>query len=162
MASPTRRFALSVAALVPLGACAPTRVEPTSSPNAMALPSAERVVVAAFTGIDAETLRRALVERLRARGLVAAVGDGAAASDRSLLVQGQIAPTPPVDRPRLIGGASAEVQLLYVLDRSAPQFLESFQVEASAPRITAGAERDRLADAIAGRIAQFAESRGWR
>jgi hypothetical protein len=149
-----RRFALILVVLAPLVTCAPATVAPTSAPNMVALPHAERVVVAPFSGSEAAALRQALIERLRARGLTASAGDVAAAGDRSLLVQGQLA-TP-------FGGVTAEVQLLYVLGHAAPQFLESFQVDTGTPNLAVGPTRARLAEAIAGRIVDFAAARGWR
>ena len=122
--------------------------------NQMQASGADRVIVSAFTAAP-PALRDALVVRLKARGMLAEAGDPDAAQGVTLLVQGQSStPTRPVMGLTAPGRtAAAEVQVLYVAGSAAPQFLESFGVEA--------ADTQRLADVIAERIATFAAGQAW-
>ena len=155
---PTTRAILAILALMAAGtvlnACAPPVVETTAPYTGLKLAPPDRVIVSAFAA-SPPALRDALVVRLKARGMVAEAGDPDAAQGITLLVQGQSStPTRPVMGLTAPGRtAAAEVQVLYVAGSAAPQFLESFGVEA--------ADTQRLADVIAQRIATFAAGQAW-
>lgn len=122
--------------------------------------------------------QQALVARLRARDLPAAVGGADAEPGRLVLVQGQII---SVDRATVThrrqtafgAGRStmiAQVQLFYVVGDAAPQFLDSFEIEPQARPLQGTAARTPaaggtdiagLADATADRIAAYAVTQAW-
>lgn len=89
-----------------------------------------------------------LVERLQAYGLPAEIGDGAAAPDKILLVQGQIGAINEGNRTRrlLIGlgagksSVTADAQLYYATSAAEPRFLTAFQGQADSGRMPGAAE----------------------
>ncbi len=115
-------------------------------------------------------LQAALVTRLREAGLPAEAGGSELAQGTTMLVQGQMVSLTEGGRTRrpLLGlgtgqgPITAEVQLLYVAGNAAPQFLESFEAEApTTPVATTNGEINRVADAMAKRIVDFAAAQGW-
>lgn len=122
----------------------PVDMTPQNSPEAQAARSAQ------------SALQTALVQALRAHGLPAEPGRADAARSSAMLVQGQLIAADEGARGRrgLFGGAAnrgsmtSDVQLLYVMGRGAPQYLESFDATAGA-----GRQQDMMLPTGAGAVA---------